>query len=77
MAAGLQDMLTHEAGDAAALRCFRPLPQLIGCLQLLCCIVCIFFLQYIQTKVLKKGNSTCQQLLADCLHRLNVNSNEH
>ena len=45
LVAGLQDVLTHKAGDAAALRCFRPLPQLIRCLQLLRCIVCVFFLQ--------------------------------
>ena len=39
------DVLTHKGCDAAALSCFGPLPQLVSCLQLLRCIVCVFLLQ--------------------------------
>lgn len=37
-------LLTHKAGDAAALRGLRPLPQLVRSLQLLRCIVSVLLL---------------------------------
>ena len=38
-------LLTHKAGDAAALGGLRPLPQLIRSLQLLRCVVSVLLLQ--------------------------------